>query len=130
MQILLIFGIGIAIVAVLFAMQNNTPVAVSFLTWGFDGSLALVLLIALGLGALIAGLITTPTVIRNQWANGRLRRQISQLEAENKELLQRLTASIAELSDPAPDNTPVIPDKPYVGLKALLTNPPQDVPKP
>ena len=63
MQILLISGIGVAIVAVLFALQNNVPVTISFFAWSFGGSLALVLLMALGLGVLIAGLVTSPALI-------------------------------------------------------------------
>lgn len=125
MQVLLILGIGVAIVAVLFAIQNNTPVLVSFLTWSFDGSLALVLLMALGLGVLIAGLISSPTVIRGQWAVGRLRRQIAQLEEENRSLKQRLAGMEARniAAEPAPA------EKSYVGLKTLLTGP-GDMPPP
>lgn len=121
MQALLIIGIGIAIVAVLFAIQNNTPVTVGFLAWSFDGSLALVLLMALGLGALIAGLISSPTVIRGQWAGSRLRRQIAQLEEENRALQQRLAAAEARTMNLEPSPPPALQDKPYVGLKTLIT---------
>ena len=53
MQLTLILGIVFAIGAVLFALQNNVPVTVTFALWRFDSTLAVVLLIALGLGALI-----------------------------------------------------------------------------
>jgi len=95
MQVLLIFGIGVAIVAVLFALQNNVPVTVSFFAWSFGGSLALVLLITLGLGALVAGLVPSPAVIRGQWNGRRLRRQVDTLEAQNRALQQR----VGELDD-------------------------------
>jgi len=127
MQILLIFGIGFAIVAVMFALQNNIPVTVSFFTWSFGGSLALVLLITLGLGAIITGLVSSPTVIRGQWAGNRLRRQVAALEEQNSRLQQRvgeldaqlesLLAAQALSAPPAP-----VEDKPYVGLKTLLTS--------
>jgi lipopolysaccharide assembly protein A len=55
MQLGLILGIVFAIGATVFALQNNTPVTVSVATWTLEGSLALVLLVAMGLGALIAG---------------------------------------------------------------------------
>lgn len=56
MQLILILGIIVAIAAVVFALQNNLPVVVAIALWRFEGSLALVLLVSLGLGALIAGL--------------------------------------------------------------------------
>ena len=74
MQLMLIVGIVFAIGAVLFALQNNVPVTVTFALWRFDSTLAVVLLLALGLGALIAALVSTPTVIRGQWGGARLRR--------------------------------------------------------
>jgi uncharacterized integral membrane protein len=97
MQVLLISGIGFAIVAVLFALQNNVPVTVSFFAWSFGGSLALVLLITLGLGATIAGLMTSPAVIRGQWTGSKLRRQVGTLEEQNRGLQQRLAELDAQL---------------------------------
>jgi uncharacterized integral membrane protein len=40
MQLTLIVGIIVAIGAVLFALQNNTPVVVALAVWRFEGSLA------------------------------------------------------------------------------------------
>ena len=68
MQLLLILGIVFAIGAVTFALQNNVPVTVTIGAWHYDSSLAVVLLVALALGALIAGLVSTPSVIKGQWA--------------------------------------------------------------
>lgn len=123
MQLLLIFGIGFAVAAVAFALQNNVPVTVSLLFWSFDGSLAMVLLLAIGLGAIIAGLVSSPSVIRGQWAASRLRRQVAVLEADKADLVQRNRALEAELERMAPqaEVTPEQP-KPYVGLKTLLTS--------
>jgi hypothetical protein len=45
MQLQLIVAIIVAILAVVFALQNAVPITVSFLTWRFESSLALVLLI-------------------------------------------------------------------------------------
>jgi putative membrane protein len=77
MQLILILGIVFAIGAVTFALQNNVPVTVVFAAWHYDSSLALVLLVALGLGALIAGLVSTPSVINGPWSVARLRRRFS-----------------------------------------------------
>ena len=51
MQLAVIAAIAAAIVGVAFAMQNNVPVTVNVLLWRFDSSLAMVLLLALALGA-------------------------------------------------------------------------------
>ena len=123
MQLLLIFGIAFAIAAVAFALQNNVPVTVSFVFWSFDGSLAMVLLLAIGLGAIIAGLVSSPAVIRGQWAAARLRRQVAALEGEKADQAQRIRALEAELKRPDPP-VEVAPEqpRPYVGLKTLLTS--------
>ena len=80
MQLLLIMGIVFAIGAVTFALQNDIAVTVVFGFWRYDSSLAVVLLFALALGVLIAGLVSTPSVIKGQWAGARLRRQVADLE--------------------------------------------------
>ena len=123
MQLLLIFGIAFAIAAVAFALQNNVPVTVGFVFWSFDGSLAMVLLLAIGLGAIIAGLVSSPAVIRGQWAAARLRRQVAALEGEKADQAQRIRALEAELKrlDPTVEVAPEQP-RPYVGLKSLLTS--------
>jgi putative membrane protein len=121
MQLLLILGIVFAIGAVTFALQNNVPVTVAIGSWHYDSSLAVVLLVALALGALIAGLVSTPSVIKGQWAGARLRRQVAILEGDRASLERRIheleSAMPQESSMPVPaaEEAP-----PYVGLKALL----------
>lgn len=126
MQLGLIIGIVCAIGAVIFAMQNVTPVTVTLGFWNFDGSLALVLLVALGLGALIAGLVSSPAMIRRQWNTARLGRQVTELEHKLAEELRHSDALRAELStlrsaasieNTAPASAE---EKPYVGLRTLI----------
>ena len=122
MQLMLILGIIVAIVAVVFALQNNLPVVVAIALWRFEGSLALVLLVSLGLGALIAGLLSSPAVIRGQWTMGRLRKQVADLErqlAGQQQRTRELEAELARLS-PAPAGATPVAEKPYVGLKTLI----------
>ncbi len=119
MQLLLILGIVFAIGAVTFALQNNVAVTVVFAFWRYDSSLAVVLLVALALGALIAGLVSTPSVIKGQWAGARLRRQVASLEDDRASLERRvreLEAQVAPTS-PAPAAEEAAP---YVGLKSLM----------
>lgn len=121
MQLLLILGIVFAIGAVTFALQNNMPVAVVFAFWRFDSSLAVVLLIALALGALIAGLVSTPSVIKGQWAGARLRRQVASLEDDKTALEHRVRSLEAEVAEKTPAAVPAKEEAaPYVGLKSLL----------
>jgi putative membrane protein len=121
MQLLLILGITFAIGAVTFALQNNVPVTVSFAAWHYDSSLAVVLLAALGLGALIAGLVSTPSVIKGQWTASRLRRQVAILEDHKASLETR----IHDLESAVPQGSatsmpPAEEPAPYVGMRALL----------
>ncbi len=122
MQLLLILGIVFAILAVLFAVQNNVPVTVHLAVWSFESTLAVVLLAALGLGVLIAALLSTPRVLRQQWSGARLRRQINLLEERNAALEARVTELTQALEGSAPQALPpVVEPKPYVGLKTLIT---------
>ena len=54
MQIFLLIAALIAVLAVIFALQNAVPITVSFLFWQVKSSLALILIVAF-----IAGLITS-----------------------------------------------------------------------
>lgn len=120
MQLMLILGIAFAIGAVIFALQNNGLVVVTLALWSFEGSLAIVLLLALGLGVLITALLTTPTMLRAQWTTQRLRRQIASLEREVAQLSQDAANRNSGQPDQAPAGAPQ--DKPYVGLRSLLAN--------
>jgi len=106
MQLILIFGITIAIGAVMSALQNNVPVTVNFALWRFDSSLAMVLLLALGLGVIIAALLSSPTVLRGQWTASRLRRQIAGLEDDKAALTQRVKQLELEIVRISPTPVP------------------------
>ena len=121
MQLFLILGIVFAIGAVTFALQNSVPVTVIFAFWRYDSSLAVVLLVALALGALIAGLVSTPSVIKGQWAGARLRRQVASLEDDKASLERRVRDLEAELPQKPPAPVPAAEGAaPYVGLKSLM----------
>ena len=120
MQLMLIAGIAFAIGAVVFALQNNGLVVVTLALWNVEGSLAIVLLLALGLGVLITALLTTPTMIRAQWTAQRLRRQVASLERQVAELSQSTPIGKHELPGQEPAGAP--PQKAYVGLRSLLAS--------
>ncbi len=52
----LIFFIVLAFLLVIFALQNATPVIIQFISWKYEGSIAVVILSSFTLGA-ITGLI-------------------------------------------------------------------------
>ena len=89
MQLAVIAAIVIAIASVTFAIQNSVPATVVFLLWRFDGSLAMILLLALAAGALIIALVSTPSALRSHWQIKRLRKEIDGLKADNAELRAR-----------------------------------------
>lgn len=122
MQLLLIVGIVFAMGSVTFALQNNIPVTVIMGFWRYDSSLAVVLLAAVCLGALIAALISTPSVIKGQWAGARLRRQVAGQENDKASIERRIRE--LELAMAQTPHAPMPVEKeaaPYVGLKTLLT---------
>ncbi|MEK7436914.1 MAG: lipopolysaccharide assembly protein LapA domain-containing protein [Pseudomonadota bacterium] len=121
MQLFLILGIVFTIGAVTFALQNNVAVTVVLGFWRYDSSLAVVLLVALALGALIAGLVSTPSVIKGQWTGARLRRQVASLEDEKASLERRVRELESALPQKVPAAAPPAEEAtPYVGRKALM----------
>jgi uncharacterized integral membrane protein len=99
MQVFLYFGLFISILAILFAVQNNDPVTVSFIIWQFSGSLALVLLITMAAGALISSLISVPNNVKARLTSRNLRKKIDQLENTIKELHVNIEEQKSELQD-------------------------------
>ncbi len=84
MQVLLILALVIAILAVVFAIQNAVPVTVSFLAWQFEGSFALVLLITLALGVLISLLASVPSMVKRHDQLSHLQRKVQELEISHQ----------------------------------------------
>lgn len=123
MQLVLILGLVFALLCVMFALQNDVPVTVTLLVWRFDGSLAVVLLVALALGAFVAALVSSPAMIRGNFAKARQRRAISALESEqaaNARRIGELEAELAGLRPSTASDAPKAP--PYVGLKTLIAS--------
>jgi lipopolysaccharide assembly protein A len=105
MQIYLIFAIILALLVTIFAVQNNAIIAISFLFWKLDGSLALVLMITLTLGILIGLLVSAPSALRRTLQGSEQRKTIRALE---KTIAQTKTET-AQPEKPIPSE-----DKPEV----------------
>jgi len=113
MSILLIFALLIAIVAVIFALQNTAAVTVSFFAWQFHQSLALVLILTVIVGVLIGILTILPGSIRNRWRLSNQRKKIDALEKSlQSEKVQRedVLRQLELLKNPPA--TPEAPDSP------------------
>jgi uncharacterized integral membrane protein len=80
MQAFLIMALVIAVLALIFALQNTLAVTVHFLVWEYEGPLALVLLLTLVLGALTCFLALLPTLHRRRKLIVQKERRIQELE--------------------------------------------------
>lgn len=124
MQLFIVIATLLGILSVGFALQNDVPVTVTLLVWRFDGSLAMVLLVAFALGALVLGLATTPSTLRRQWASRRQLKRIHELEAKQAQL----SGEIGNLKNRMPENSvaedPETPEPtlPYVGLTQIFAS--------
>ena len=82
MLILFILGLILGGAAVIFALQNVMVVTVSFFNWQFEGSLSLVLLLAIASGILVALLMIFPEILKNHLKIMGLKRDTKKLEEE------------------------------------------------
>jgi uncharacterized integral membrane protein len=111
-SILLILALLIAIIAVIFALQNTAAVTVSFFVWQFHESLALVLLLTIVVGVLIGIFTILPGSMRNRWRLTTQRKKMNNLEKMlQQEKIQREDAvrQLEILKNPPVVNPPVVP---------------------
>ncbi len=101
MQVFLFFALFIALIAMVFALQNSAPVQVSFFIWRFDSTLAIVLLVALLAGALMSFFVSLPSNLRVRWTVRQQRKKISELEAALSEAEERLSELTKSTTQPA-----------------------------
>lgn len=86
----LILALLFAVVAVIFALGNTDVVTVSFLSWHVEGSLALILLVAVAVGILIGILLMTPGAIKRNLALSGQKKKIKTTEQELDQRKQEL----------------------------------------
>lgn len=94
----------LTVLAVVFSLQNMTPVSVTFIIWQFQSPLAFVLLGAVAVGSIIASLVLGPSVVRRGFAISAGKRQISDLE-HKLESAHRQAKENAALLSSAPDHS-------------------------
>lgn len=106
----LIVALVIAVIAVVFALQNTLTVTITFFVWTVTGSLSLILLVTLAIGAVIGMLVLAPSTVKNSLAASGHRKRIGALEKE----LDEHKTKVAELQKPKPvapppSDTPKLP---------------------
>ena len=95
----LILGFLLGAAALLFALQNTSVVALTFLGWSFESSLALLTLMAFAAGVLVALLFALPAAIRDGLRIMNLRRENKKL-AEEADTLRAQPAAVIVEQDP------------------------------
>lgn len=98
MRALVIVGIVLAILLAVFALQNNVAVAVSFLFWRFESTLALVLLFSLAVGVITVILVTIPANWRRRGASSRQRKELTELQKKVEEQNKKIAALESDLA--------------------------------
>jgi putative membrane protein len=97
MLISLIVAVAVTILAVFFASYNPTMVSVNFFGYPVQGTVGLLMVVALGIGVIVGVLLMLPSVISRSWALMRHKRKLQELQ----------NASVAEFMDdrqaPGPD---------------------------
>ncbi len=83
-----IIGIILGAGVVVFILQNLASVSVTFLGWQFDGSLAVIVILAVLMGMVISWLLAIPDMLR-----------LSDLKSHNKKLQKDLDVHKQKLSE-------------------------------
>ncbi len=94
-----LIGILIGVIGIIFAAQNPAVVHVEFLAWNINGSLAIIIFLALLAGMLIGVLIFIPAAIHDSKLFSYLKRHNKKLTAEleaHKEALETTQMKLAQ----------------------------------
>ncbi|HIE32842.1 MAG TPA: LapA family protein [Thermodesulfobacteriaceae bacterium] len=93
MEFYLILAAIIGVLFAAFAIQNASPVAVKFLVWQFESSLAVVIILSLLAGMILIFLISLPGRLKRRKELFDKNRKINELEKQLNELKQKTGGS-------------------------------------
>jgi uncharacterized integral membrane protein len=96
----LILGVLLGGASVIFLLQNDAPVTVTFFSWEYSGSLAIVLMLAMLSGILVAALLLLPSFVRDEFRLSRLRRRNIRLEDELTTTKKELEVEMVSPDEP------------------------------
>jgi len=80
MLISLILAVAVTILAVFFASYNQSVITVNLIGYQVQGTVGLLMVVALGIGVLVGVLLMLPTVISRSWALARHKRKLQDLQ--------------------------------------------------
>jgi uncharacterized integral membrane protein len=80
MLLSLIIAVAVSIVAVYFASYNPSIVEVNIFGFPVKASLGIIIVVAMGVGAILGVLVTVPAVVSRSWALIRSRKKIQDLQ--------------------------------------------------
>ncbi len=87
-----ISALVIALLAILFALQNTNLVTIQFFAWEYRQSLAFVLLGTLALGVFIGFLFSVPAILRRELKAARIQKQVDKLSGIVQEKDQAISS--------------------------------------
>lgn len=90
----LIFSLGLAILAVVFALQNPQPMDVNLLFFQTEGSTALVLILTFGFGVLVGLISSLPARLR-------ARRKVKELQQKTASVEDSSSTSSSKETSPS-----------------------------
>lgn len=97
----LILGFLLGAAALLFALQNTAVVALSFLGWQFESSLALLILIAFAAGIVVSLLVSIPSALKDSFKIMSVRKENRKLKDELEEC-RRAQGTVVVTDEPIP----------------------------
>ncbi len=105
MVFFLILGALLGSLSVIFVLQNITPITVTLFAWHIDGSLSIILFLALMSGMLMTILLLVPGFIRDEFRFMSLKKQNKALEDELAITKKQLTdIAFADVNMKTPSN--------------------------
>jgi uncharacterized integral membrane protein len=126
MQIFLVLALIIALIAVVFTIQNTALVTVTFLVWDLNHSLAFVVLLAILAGVLISQFVAMPTRLKRKLELTNQAKKIKDMETELMSSKVRLEAMKQEVEiyrskvDPPMDEISVAEISPQPAAKRFI----------
>ncbi|NES18634.1 MAG: DUF1049 domain-containing protein [Symploca sp. SIO3E6] len=92
MRLFLILASIIALLAIIFALQNSVTIEIVFGIWRLEESLALILLLVLTVGFIIGLLVSIPAITKKEWKILSQKKRIVELENKLSEHIERISS--------------------------------------
>lgn len=103
MLFFLLIGAILGALSVIFVLQNIIPITVTFLAWQIEGSLAVILFLAMMSGVIITLLVLLPGLIRDEWRYAQLRKEKEKVEDElttTRKVINEVAANATVVESP------------------------------